>query len=157
MKTLYLLRHAQKAKIYDDDFTRTLSQKGIQDAEILAQKLAKQEIFLDAILASPAKRTKQTAEIFAKYLKFNKAIFYNQNIYLGYVNDLKEVISYTHDDINTLLVVGHNPSLSALCVTLSDEFKINMQMCSIAKFEFKCTSWLDICKQNAKFMEYKHL
>ncbi len=157
MKKLYLLRHAQKAQDYKDDYTRELSEQGFADAKSMALSLAKEGVIVDGVLCSPATRTRQSAEIFAKELGFLKPIFYNQTLYMGYVNEIKEVLSYTHDEINSLLLVGHNPSLSALAITLSDEFREDMKMGSVVEFEFDTDSWLDISKHNAKFIKYRLL
>ncbi len=157
MKRLYIARHAQKSEEeYENDYDRPLTQKGLNDAKMMAEKLANEGVIFDAILASPAQRTRQTAEIFAKELGYHKNIIYNQTLYMGYVNEVKEVLSYTYDEVETLLLVGHNPSLTALCITLNDEFREKMQMGSIVQLEFDCVSWLDISKSNARFISYDY-
>ena len=67
---LYLIRHGQTAdnaqrKVGSYDIT--LSQKGIDDADKLAQRLSAEKI--DAIISSDQKRAVQTAEIIASALK----------------------------------------------------------------------------------------
>ncbi len=157
MKKLYIARHAQKSEEeYESDYDRPLTTKGLNDAKNIARSLAKKGVYLDGILASPSQRTRQTAEIFAKELKYNKNIIYNQNLYMGYVNEIKEVLSYTYDEIETLLLVGHNPGVTALCITLTEDFKEKMQMGSIVELEFDCDSWLDISKANARFISYDY-
>ncbi len=157
MKTLFILRHAQKAKEYKDDYTRELSEQGMQDAKQMAQNLAQKGVKLDGILASSAIRTKQTAEIFAKNLNFNQNIIYNQTLYSGYANEILQILSYTYDDTQNLLLVGHNPAVSILAMSLTDEFREDMQMCSVVQIDFNCNSWLDIGKHNAKFIGYECL
>ncbi len=157
MKKLYILRHAQKSEEeYADDYDRPLTQKGLNDAKNMAQLLLEKGVHLDCILASPSKRTRQTSEIFAEGLSYHKNIIYNQTLYMGYVNEVKEIVSYTYDEVDTLLLVGHNPSLTALCITLNDEFKEKMKMGSIVEMEFDCDSWLDISKSNSRFISYNY-
>lgn len=155
MKKLYLARHAQKEKDIDgvDDFDRQLSSKGLKDAELMANFFNSKNPKIDMILASPAQRTKTTAEIFAKKLNYKKNIMYNEGLYLPYVNDLFEIITYTLDDVDNLLVVGHNPSFTALAHILS---KLNKKilMGGIVEIDFNCDSWLDICKENSKLISY---
>ncbi len=157
MKKLYILRHAQKDESSNiDDYERTLTTKGCEDAKNMAQDLLKKGVHIDSILASPATRTRQTAEIFAKELGYTKNIVYNQALYMGFVNEIKEVISYTYDEVESLLLVGHNPGVSALGITLTEDFREDMKMGSILSLEFDCNSWLDISKSNARFISYKY-
>ena len=70
MKRLYIVRHTQKdeAKLGQDDYDRELSEKGIEDAREMARRLSEQCIKTDLIVASPASRTRTTAEIYAQEL-----------------------------------------------------------------------------------------
>ncbi len=155
MKKLYIARHSQKSEEeYENDFDRPLTNKGCDDAKTMAQNLLSRGIVFDGILASPAQRTRQTAEIFAKELGYSKNIIYNQALYMGFVNEIKEILSYTYDEVENLLLVGHNPGVSALAITLTENFREDMKMGSIVTLEFDCNSWLDISKENARFISY---
>ena len=157
MKTLYIIRHTQKAeeKSGQDDYDRELSPQGIQDAKNMAEKLLEQKISTDLIVASPAKRTKVTAEVFAEVLNYNKSIMFNEVLYMAFVNELIETISYTFDTVDTMLLIGHNPSLTALAITLVD-FKEKFKMGGIMKIEFNCNSWIDVSKENARLVSYDY-
>lgn len=157
MKKLYIVRHAQKdeEKLGQDDYDRPLSQKGIEDVSIMAKELAKQNVKTDLIVASPASRTRKTAEIFAEELDYKKSIMYNEVLYMAFVNELIETISYTFDTVETMVLVGHNPSLTALAITLV-EFKEKFEVGGIMLIEFDCNSWIDISKENAKLISYTH-
>ena len=42
----------------------------------------------------------------------------NEVLYMAFVNELIETITYTYDTVDTMLLVGHNPSLTAFsCYT----------------------------------------
>lgn len=155
MKTLYIVRHAQKEdeQIGQDDYDRDLSLKGIEDAEKMAKKFAEKNLPVDLIVSSPAKRTKLTAEIFAKTLNYNKTIMFNEVLYMAFVNELFETITYTFDTVDSMLLVGHNPSLTALAITLV-EFREKFQIGAIMQIDFDCDSWIDISKENAKLISY---
>lgn len=157
MKKLYIVRHAQKAEqiLDQDDYDRPLSKKGFEDAQIMAQKLFDKNVHPDLIVSSPATRTKQTSEIFAKTLLYNKSIMYNEVLYMAYVNELVETITYTYDTVDTMLLVAHNPSLTALAVTLVG-FKEKIHMGGVMEVEFDCSSWIDISNENAKLISYDY-
>ncbi len=155
MKTLYLLRHGEKEEEYEkDDYDINLTKKGKLDIVSLAKKLLKKEVNPNLILSSPANRARQTAEILAKELNYKKNIMYNEIIYQAFLNELNETITYTFDTINSLLIVGHNPSLAALSYTFCG-FKDLFDMGDIIRIDFDCNSWIDIGKHNAKFIFFE--
>jgi phosphohistidine phosphatase len=156
MKKLYIVRHAQKEdeQIGRDDYDRVLSPEGVTEAKNMAQKFASKDISIDLIVSSPALRTKKTAEIFAEALNYKKTIMLNEVLYMAFVNELLETISYTFDTVDSMLLVGHNPSLTALAITLVG-FKEKFQMGAIMEIDFDCDSWIDICKENAKLISYE--
>ena len=108
---------------------------------------------IDLIVASPALRTRHTAEIFANELGYNKTIMLNEVLYMAFVNELIETITYTYDTIDCMLIVGHNPSLPALAVTLLG-FKEKFEEGAVMQIDFDCNSWIDIDKNNAKLISY---
>ncbi|MBU3015705.1 histidine phosphatase family protein [Poseidonibacter lekithochrous] len=155
MKKLYIVRHTHKAQVKSgqDDYDRELSQEGLDEAKQIAQKLSSKSIKTDLIVSSPAVRTRQTAEVFADILNYDKSIMYNEVLYLAFVNELIETISYTFDTVDTMILIGHNPSLTALAITLID-FKEKFEVGGVMEIEFDCNSWIDIGKENAKLVSY---
>ena len=155
MKKLYIVRHTHKAeeKAGQDDYDRELSQEGLEEATLIAKKLSNTKIKTDLIVSSPAVRTRQTAEIFADILKYDKSIMYNEVLYMAFVNELLETISYTFDTVDTMILIGHNPSLTALAITLID-FREKFEIGGVMEIEFDCNSWIDIAKENAELVSY---
>lgn len=154
MKTLYILRHAQKDTSNPDqhDYDVKLTQKGEMDAKLLGQKLKEKNIMPDLIVSSPALRARTTAQIVVDEIEYSKNVMYNEVIYQAYLNEIIESITYTFDTVDTLMVVGHNPSLTALAVTFVD-FKEKLKMANCIRIDFECDSWITIDKTNAKFGE----
>ncbi len=155
MKRLYILRHTQKDESVQNqyDYDIELTQKGKKDAKTIAQKLKSREILPDLIVSSPAIRTRQTSQIVAQELNYHKNIMYNEVIYQAFFNEIVESITYTFDTVNTLMIVGHNPSLTALAFTFGG-FKKELKMGSVIRIDFTCNSWTDIDKNNAKLVEH---
>ena len=155
MKKLYIVRHTQKEEaLQHDDYDRDLSPEGLDKARKIAENFAKKNIPIDLIVASPAIRTKKTAEIFADALDYKKSIMYNEVLYMAFVNELFETISYTFDTVDSMLLVGHNPSLTALAITLVG-FKEKFEQGAIMQIIFDCDSWIDISVENAKLVSYE--
>ena len=155
MKKLYIVRNTQKEEEFTkDDYDRDLSPEGLEKAKLIAENFAKKNIPIDLIVASPAIRTKKTAEIFADALDYKKSIMYNEVLYMAFVNELFETISYTFDTVDSMLLVGHNPSLTALAITLVG-FKEKFEQGAIMQIIFDCDSWIDISVENAKLVSYE--
>ena len=152
MKTLYLMRHAHKETAYDgqDDFDIKLSQQGIDVAERMGEKLNNLEIKPDLIVSSPADRARTTANIIAKKINYDKTIMYNEVLFEAYVNELLETITYTFDTVDSMLLIGHNPSLTAFAISL-DVYKEELLPGEVLKIEFDVNSWIDVDRENASF------
>lgn len=154
MKTLYIVRHGEKDTNPNvDDYDIQVTKKGLEDVVKLSKKLKEKNILPDLLVASPAKRTKTTAELVAKELGYSKNIMYNEVLFQAFVNEVIESITYTFDNVDTLMIIGHNPSLTALGVTLAG-LKEKILMGEVVKIEFDCNSWTSIDKSNARLIEH---
>ena len=76
---------------------------------------------------------------------------YNEVLFQAFVNELLETISYTFDTIDTMLIIGHNPSLTALTIVL-DIYKEEIKPGEVLKIEFDTDSWIHVEKENAKLI-----
>lgn len=137
-----------------DDFDRPLNKRGEKNAPFMAKILKQKDKTVDLIISSPAKRAIQTATFMAKELDYTKAIQQNQYIYEAYVNTLQEIVSYIHDDCDTVLLVGHNPGISALAYMLSTS-KESFATAAFIEIQFEENSWMDVKKENSKVLSYE--
>ena len=117
MKTLFLVRHAKSSRdepaLQDKD--RPLNDRGKRDAPKTGVRLAKRDVKPDLILSSPATRAFKTAKIIAKELDYNlKDIVLDERLYAVGVDDLLDVVRGLGDKLERVMVVGHNPELTAL-------------------------------------------
>lgn len=156
MKRLYITRHTTKDResIQEYDYDIILTEEGKQKAKQMALNLRDKNPKIDLIVASPAIRTRETAEIFASTLDYRKTIMYNEVLYMAFLNELLETISYTFDSVENMLLVGHNPSLTSLALTLVG-FKEKFEEGAVMLIEFDCNSWIDISKSNARLISYE--
>lgn len=118
MLTLSLLRHAKSS--WEDpgleDFDRPLAPRGLKAAPAMAKFMAG-KIEPDLVLCSPSRRTRDTLALVAASIG-NPRTFYPADLYLPAPEALLEVIRATTDAVRHLMLVGHNPSLHALAVSL---------------------------------------
>jgi phosphohistidine phosphatase len=115
---IYLVRHGDAVPEEDagSDRDRWLSPRGREGARVLGRLLREQHIEPDAILCSPLPRAAQTAELLATSLD-----------YLGVVASLRCLEPAAQPRVagdaimragNAVIVVGHEPSISALAAHL---------------------------------------
>jgi len=116
MKRLLLLRHAHAdaARAGVEDFDRPLSARGRIEALNAARCIAAAGLRCDALLVSPAARTRQTATIVAAELDIAEPPRFDAAVYLGSGAALLTALQQCPKPLETLLLVGHNPGLSEL-------------------------------------------
>ncbi|WP_194774673.1 SixA phosphatase family protein [Pararhodonellum marinum] len=127
MKQLMILRHGE-AGFQDDgmgDFGRQLTTSGKFSLEKLAQVLKERNLVFDLLIKSPAIRTLQTAEIILETVPVREEIEHEQ-IYGGSTKSLLEIINAIPKEYEKVLLVGHNPGISALVGYLTNDYHLVM-------------------------------
>ncbi len=128
MHELILLRHAeaQPAQAGGDDQSRRLSGRGEHEAKAAGKWLADHGVTPDRVLCSPSERTRTTAKLVLAALKHAPSLEYADDIYEATPGELLALLDQ-HDDVGTVMLVGHNPGIERLVALLvegrSDEFR----------------------------------
>ena len=116
MKTLHLLRHAKSdwsdPAVADHD--RPLNRRGKRARMIVADHVAGWNV--DRVVCSPARRARATAKPVVKML--GCPVSYENVLYDAVPERLLDVIRALSDRDETVILVGHNPSLEELTATL---------------------------------------
>jgi phosphohistidine phosphatase len=119
---LIIMRHAKSdwGAEHECDFDRPLSVRGRKEAELMARWSSEQTFIPDIILSSPALRAKETTHIICNILGINlSTIIWEKEIYDASTGDLLKVIERNANDINTMLMIDHNPGMDTLLCFLS--------------------------------------
>jgi phosphohistidine phosphatase len=118
-RRLLLIRHA-KAGEAATDIERPLTGRGERQAAAIGTWLTDAGLVPDRAFVSPARRAAQTWELAAAQLGERPAQVVEPRIYDNTVEALLAVLADTPDDVSTLAVVGHNPSIGQLAYDLED-------------------------------------
>ena len=95
------------------DFDRPLTQDGIKRIAREAKSIAELDLALDTVVTSPLVRARQTAEIVADELKLRGKLHQDDRVGLGFsAASLAEILA-DHPNAANLMLVGHEPSMSA--------------------------------------------
>lgn len=151
MKTLLLLRHAKSS--WDDvsvaDFDRTLNKRGKESAPKMGQYFKEQNLNADLVLCSPAKRTKQTADLFLENANIDCKVHFDKRIYEADVAQLLDVLADVEEQHRTVLVIGHNPGMSDLQEFLTGRWEDFPTAC-LAHVTLSAPIWKEIKPRSGK-------
>ncbi len=147
MKTLYLFRHAKSS--WDDsrlaDEERPLTPKGIKKTLFIAEYLRKKGIQPDLIVSSHAVRAFETAVLAAKVLGYPKEnIRVDRKIYDGYFDRILDIIYGTANEIGSLMIFGHNPTITHLANLFLDPGINEMSTSAVVAIRFDTDKWESI-------------
>jgi phosphohistidine phosphatase len=124
MRRLIIARHAHAEPERTDgsDFERRLDPRGLLEAPRMARELAARGTTLHRIIASPAARTLATARAFAEVLDVaTEDLVTDPRIYSGDVATLESIVRAIDPAVTSVLLVGHNPTVSRLVGRLIGE------------------------------------
>ena len=113
---LYLLRHADADTIAETDEARPISEKGVGQARKVARFCEAREMEKMRVLASPLRRTHETAEIVARHLGAELQVVPWLRSGMRPQAALEHLQEYAEE--KAVMLVGHEPDLSALVAHL---------------------------------------
>jgi phosphohistidine phosphatase len=121
MKRLYLLRHAKSS--WDDqtlaDHDRPLAPRGRRAAKVMAKHLGRKGISPELVLCSPSTRTRQTLKRLAPGLGKNADVQIEPELYAAPARDLLDVLQKVPDEVESVMLIGHNPGIQNLALSLA--------------------------------------
>ena len=142
-RTLVLLRHA-KAETPGEvlDFERRLAPRGEADAKAAGAWLAGRGLLPGLVICSPATRTRQTWHGVAVGLAeagtatAGPEVRYEPGLYAGGRTEVVDLLRAVPDDVATVLVIGHNPTMSDVSLLLrpddGDPVTAGLKTCGLA-------------------------
>jgi phosphohistidine phosphatase len=122
-RTLILLRHAKSSWSGDEsDIDRPLAKRGRRQAPEAGRWLAAEIDRIDVAALSPSRRTRDTWELVAAELTVPPPAHIDDRLYGATSADLLGVVRELPDDLETVVVVGHNPGIEDLAARLTGQW-----------------------------------
>jgi phosphohistidine phosphatase len=115
-RTLLLLRHAKSdypTGVADHD--RPLAARGVREAALAGDWLRANTPAVDAVLCSSAKRTRETLA----RTRIEAPVSYVDRLYDATPGAVIDEINGVDAEVETLLVIGHEPAMSAVALGLA--------------------------------------
>jgi phosphohistidine phosphatase len=159
MKDLYIVRHAKSSWDDDslDDFDRPLNKRGNRDAPAMAERLRKAQVKPDLLISSPANRALLTATFIAEGIGISKEdIETNDDMYLADPQTILDIIRDVPEEVNTLMIFGHNPGLTMFANELADTDIDNIPTTGIVRISFVGKKWKDLAWQKGDLVFFDY-
>ncbi|WP_310557602.1 histidine phosphatase family protein [Flavobacterium sp.] len=148
MKSLILIRHAKSSwDLPVSDKDRELIDIGIESIKIVAKKAESILPSPYTIWSSSAKRASQTAHLFCKTLSIDdNVINFKDELYTFDEYDLAQIIKKCPDEIENLIVFGHNGALTDFVNKFGDKLIYNVPTAGLVFVKFEENTWSNIQK-----------
>ena len=157
-KNLYLLRHSfAEPPEGSTDFERILTIRGLNAVRALGRKLLEDTFNPEIIISSKAMRAADTAINLTEELGISEQVIgYNEKIYDASVRELLEVINQVGDSVQSVLLIGHNPTMSFFAEYLTGTDFPGIEPCGFVTIRFEEVNWSEISQDSGNFVSYYH-
>jgi len=148
MKTIIVMRHAkaETESPTDNDFDRRLKKKGIVAAQFISKTFAEMKIKPDVIVTSLVVRALSTAQIIAEHFGLQNKMLTKNYLYnrLYTFKEIVEDLIIFQNESDTVIIVGHNPSISYLLQQIDSKSNDVLATSSAVVFDFEATNWKEL-------------
>jgi phosphohistidine phosphatase len=135
MKMLHLLRHAKSSWKEDvEDRERELNRRGREAARGVGKHLAKTVGSLDLVLCSSALRTRETLDLVLAKFAVTPRIVIEDELYAASQEELMDRLRRLSEEEVNVLLIGHNPGLHELAITLGETSSPGFPVLASGKF-----------------------
>ena len=156
MKQIFLLRHAKSdwSTLGQQDFERPLVKRGINDVLLISQYIQDNKHSVDAVFCSSAVRTKETFDLCAHSFNFSiEKATYLDELYFGSVDKAIKLIKGQNNDLSSVLLVGHNPTMHILLEEITGKTIDSFSTCALAQICIE-NSWKDLSLKNCELKSF---
>jgi len=153
MKRLYIIRHAKSSWDHPGlaDHERPILEKGIKRTTLVSDYLFGHNCKVDLMISSHAIRARQTASIIAKGLSYpEEKIQISTSIYHGNIDSIFDQLYELTDDINSVMLFGHNPTFTSLANYFLPRKIDWLPTSAVVCIEFDTDKWEDFINARKK-------
>ena len=161
-RRLFLLRHAKSS--WDDpsinDHDRPLAPRGRRAAARIAGYATKTGIRPDLILCSSAMRARQTLERIAPSLGRDAETRIERSLYGASEDRILERVHAIPDDVDSVMMIGHNPAVQDLALLLANEGPLRIRLADkfptagLATLAFGRIRWKDLDSESGELVDF---
>ncbi len=145
--TLYIVRHAkaEDRALFMADHDRQLTPEGTIAAARMGRYLRNKAIEPEVIVSSTAPRAADTARVLAEQLGFDTAqIQLEGTLFDGGPKAYLAVVNAQPSDVQSVMIVGHNPDVSYLAEFLTHQSLGSMSKGAVIAVTFGDLTWAEV-------------
>ena len=118
------MRHAKSAWNTNapSDHARPLNKRGKRDAPLIAERMIKLGWIPELVLSSDSVRTQETWQRMRKMFAVQPEVVFTNQLYHGRTDDIQALVSKSPENVQCLLVLGHNPGWESALRYLCGEY-----------------------------------
>jgi phosphohistidine phosphatase len=164
MKTLYLMRHAKSAHGAGParDHDRPLNERGRSAAVMVGQYMAARKLSPQHILCSDAKRTRETLGLLSPDIVPDVPTELRADLYLASTRTLLTAVRKLPNTATSALVIGHNPGIQNLALSLIgsgkasaiNNLEVKFPTAALAVIRFNINQWNKLGLNEGEMLDY---
>lgn len=148
MKELILIRHAKSSWEFDvPDIERPIKSRGYKDIHLVSESFRSTNYQPDLIACSPAKRTRQTAEIFVNEgLTGDSKIKIVDELYDFSGGNVVNFVKSLSNDHEKVIIFGHNHAFTSISNIFGSAYIENLPTAGLVHIKFDISKWSNLRK-----------
>lgn len=153
MKRLIIVRHGKSSwgNLELSDHDRFLLPVGINRTQKIAKFLSQKGVIPDLIISSSAVRAVSTAQLIASEIGYDSdKIICNKGLYLADEDEIYDELFAIDNDIDSVMVFGHNPGFTYLANYFVNPQIENLPTSGVVCVDFNTDKWERIPKSQFK-------
>jgi phosphohistidine phosphatase len=160
MRRLLLFRHAkaERSEPGMEDRARRLMERGQKDAAKIGGYMATHALIPDRVMTSPSARTQETWKFAAAAFRPALVAAPVERLYNATPHDILGVVRDAPASAKSLLILGHNPGLHAVALTLiasgdveaRERLREKMPTCGLVIIDFAFDDWKRLHPQSGR-------
>ncbi|WP_299521278.1 histidine phosphatase family protein [Winogradskyella sp.] len=146
MKSIVLVRHGKSSWEFDvSDRQRPLKQRGMNDAQLVANEFIKSNAIPRYIFSSPANRALSTCKIFVKIFNLSESsISIADDLYDFGGESVIHFIKTLPNSYESIMIFGHNHAFTSIANIFGDKFVGNLPTSGLIKLKFDIENWQNL-------------
>ena len=122
----------------------------------MAKSMKNNNLIPQLIIVSPAKRAKQTTEVFCEIFDYPiENVVEDKSIYSGGIGELLDIFQNLDNRIHTVMLVGHNPTVHEMVNYFINAPVNHFSPCCVAGIQFDIDYWIEANAHKGNLIFYE--
>ena len=152
-RKLLVVRHAKSAwPAGVPDRSRPLGPRGMRDAPLMGQRIRELVGAVDVVVISPTQRTQDTWTLINEELGHTGPVITDPRVYDAWGARMLELVHDLPGDAGTVMILGHEPGVSELVLSLAGYAQDGLRELVATKFPTCAVALLSADRPWSEFM-----